>query len=150
VTFVERIVPPVIPTEEHQHARRQRQHPGVENGLHAEANVDPERLAKRFEKGTQPFSKTDFPLRPYCVVEILRQKPIRPMGMLASSSVTGEEFREPVGSGRRLTRLPPLFQHGALHQTISPAENRQRAEHALAKEHSPKQFYRSKKNSAEA
>ena len=57
VTFVERIVPPIIPAEQHEHTGGQRQHPGVECALDAESNIQPERLAECFRNCPQIASK---------------------------------------------------------------------------------------------
>ena len=148
VPFIERIVPAVIPAEEHERARRQRQHPDVENALHTEANIGPEGLTERFQNAKDIGASRNFRSASNGVAEILRQKPIRPMEVFARPRVFSEKFAKAAGSGRRRARLPPSSQHGALHQTIRPAEDRQGAEHALAKGHSPKQFDRREENSA--
>src|SRR5207302_1190659 len=94
VSFVERIVPAVIPAEEHQHARWQRQHPGVENALHAQSHVGPERLAERPQDGEQTLSNAGFRKAPDSFAKILNKKPVRGMNVLTRARIAGDEFHE--------------------------------------------------------
>src|ERR1044071_6979616 len=67
-----------------------------------------------------------------CWAKILREKPIWPMGVPFRALVSPDEQRKAAGFGGRCARFPPLFQNRTLHQAIRPADDGQRAEHALA------------------
>src|SRR5207247_6233915 len=122
----------------------------VQTAIHAQTHIGRQRLASGVLIREQMAAETGGGIASNRCAKMLNQKPIRPMGMFARSRIVGEEFREAAGPGRRLAQLPPALEYRALHQTVRPTENRQRAEHALAQEHSPKKFYRRKKHSAQA
>src|SRR6185503_829568 len=82
--------------------------------------------------------------------KILRHKPVRPMNVSFRPLVPRNEGLKAGAFGRRNARLPPLFQNRTLHQTIRPADDGQRAEHALAKGHAPKEFDWREENPAPA
>src|SRR5947207_13302153 len=102
-----------IPTKTHEHARMQCQHPGIEDGLHADANIDPERLTEPFGYTQDMRQRASTLLATSRSAKILREKPIRPMHVLLRARVTFDECRKSIGLGRRRAQFPPLLEDPA-------------------------------------